>query len=78
MRVELRLYATLRRFAPNAEGGALFVEMPEGASAADLIAKVKVDAGEVHILMVNGRSSPFVQRLAEGDRIGLFPAIGGG
>jgi molybdopterin synthase sulfur carrier subunit len=78
MRVELRLYATLRRFAPNAEGGALFVDMPEGATAADLIATAKVDAGEVHILMVNGKNSPPDLILAEGDRIGLFPAIGGG
>ena len=78
MRIELRLFATLRRFVPTAEGDALFVDIPEGGTAGDVIAKVGVNAAEVHILMVNGRSSPFGQILAEGDRVGLFPAIGGG
>ena len=78
MRIEVRLYATLRRSAPTAEGGVLFVDIPEGGTAADVIAKVNVDADQVHILMVNGRSGLPDRVLAEGDRMGLFPAIGGG
>lgn len=78
MRIEVRLYATLRRFAPAAEGGILYVDMPGDATPADVIATVKVDPGEVHIVMVNGRSTPVKQPLAEGDRLGLFPPIGGG
>ncbi|MDR3568861.1 MAG: MoaD/ThiS family protein [Syntrophobacteraceae bacterium] len=78
MRIEVRLYATLRRFAPTAEGGILFVDVAEGATAADAIATVKVDADEVHLLMINGRNCPAGQALCEGDRLGLFPPIGGG
>jgi len=78
MRIEVRLYATLRRHALSAAGGVFAVDVPEGSRAADVIAKVGVDADEVHILMVNGVSSPLDQVLAEGDRLGLFPAVGGG
>lgn len=78
MLIEVRLYATLKRHAPSAAGRVLAVDMPEGSTAADVIAKVGVDADEVHILMVNGVSSPLDQVLAEGDRLGLFPAVGGG
>lgn len=78
MRIEVRLYATLRRYALSAAGGVLAVDVPEGSKAADVIAKAGVDADEVHILMVNGVSSPPDQVLVEGDRLGLFPAVGGG
>ncbi len=78
MRIEVRLYATLRRHALSTAGGVLAVDVPEGSTAADVIAKVRVDANEVHLLMVNGVSSPLDQVLAEGDRLGLFPAVGGG
>ena len=78
MRIEVRLYATLRRHALSAAGGVLAVDVPEGSTVADVIAKVQVDANEVHLLMVNGISSSLDQVLAEGDRLGLFPAVGGG
>jgi molybdopterin converting factor small subunit len=78
MRLEVRLFATLRRHALSAEGGVLAVDVPEGSTAADVIAKVRLDLKEVHLLMVNGVRSPLDQVLAEGDRLGLFPALGGG
>lgn len=78
MRIEVRLFATLRRHAPSAPEGFLSVDVPEGSTAADVISKVQVNANEVHILMVNGVNSPADRVLAQGDRLGLFPAIGGG
>jgi len=62
----------------SASGGVLAVDVPEGGSAADVIATLGVDANEVHILMVNGVSSALDRVLADGDRLGLFPAVGGG
>ena len=78
MRIEVRLYATLRQHALSAAEGVLAVDVPEGSKAADVIAKVGVNADEVHILMLNGVSSPLDRVIAEGDRLGLFPAVGGG
>ena len=38
----------------------------------------EVNADEVHIILINGVSSPPDRVLGEGDRLGLFPAVGGG
>lgn len=78
MRLEVRLFATLRRHVPSAGGGVLAVDVPEGSTAADVIAKLRINVNEVHLLMVNGVHSPLDRVLAEGDRLGLFPAVGGG
>ena len=78
MRKEVRIYATLRRYVLSAADGVLNVDVPEGSKASDVIASVGVNADEVHIVMVNGVSSPPDQVLAEGDRLGLFPPVGGG
>ncbi len=78
MRIEVRLFATLRRHALSAPEGVLTIDVPEGSTAADAISKIQVDANEVHILMINGVNSPSDRVLAQGDRLGLFPAIGGG
>ena len=78
MRIEVRLYATLRRYALSAADGVLSIVVPEGSKASDVIASVGGNADEVHIVMVNGVSNPLDQVLAEGDRLGLFPPVGGG
>ena len=78
MRVEVRLYATLRRYALSAADGVLNIDVHEGSKVSDVIASVGVNADEVHIVMDNGVSSPPDQMLVEGDRLGLFPPIGGG
>ena len=43
-----------------------------------LLAKLAIPAGEVKIAMVNGVSAELTQVLAAGDRVGLFPPVGGG
>jgi len=78
MQIEVRLFATLRGYAQSAPRGVLTIDMPEGGTTADLIAKLGINADEVHLLMVNGLNSPLSQALAEGDRVGLFPPVGGG
>jgi molybdopterin converting factor small subunit len=37
-----------------------------------------IDAREVHVLMVNGVISRLDRVLVGGDRLGLFPPVGGG
>ena len=74
MRVLVSLYSALRidRFA-EAE-----VELPEGATVADLLDKLQIPLQDVGIVMVNARSGTFQQKLQAGDRITLIPPIGGG
>lgn len=78
MFVEVRLYATLRRYAPVSSAGVLSVEVPADCTVTELLNTIGIDLAEVHIIMINGVSSILSSILQEGDRLGLFPAVGGG
>jgi molybdopterin converting factor small subunit len=79
MQVEVRLYATLRRQAPtDAVTGVFSVNVSAGSTIIELLRTIQVDPDEVHMIMVNGISVTFEQVLSEGDRVGLFPPVGGG
>lgn len=79
MLIEIRLYATLRHYAPaHAVAGVFSTNLPDASTVKDLLESIGLPAGEVHIRMVNGASADLTKELSEGDRIGLFPAVGGG
>ena len=77
--IELHLYAGLRKYRPGIsldEGERLC--LPEGSTARDLIAALKIPPGEVQTVFVNRRVMHPDVRLKPGDRVDLFPAIAGG
>jgi sulfur-carrier protein len=79
LRIELRLYASLRKFLPaeNAEGVCL-VEMDEGASVRDVFAKIAVPPEAAKIVFLNGIHARGDEKLKDGDRVGAFPPVAGG
>lgn len=79
MFVEVRLYATLRRYAPASSAAGVFpVEVPVNYTVAELLNTISIEPTEVHIIMINGVINTPSSTLHEGDRLGLFPAVGGG
>lgn len=78
MLVEIRLYATLRRYVPAAGAGVFSMEVQEGSTALEVLKIMSIDLTEVHIIMVNGVNKSMNVALNNGDRLGLFPAVGGG
>lgn len=80
MRVELRLFATLADRVTGARAGEpLSVELPDGVTLGALVSQLGLSIEEVHLAIVNGRVvQGFTMRLGKGDRVGLFPPIGGG
>jgi sulfur carrier protein ThiS len=48
------------------------------ATPDDLIRELGIPAGEVAIIFVNGVQATEATILQDGDRVGLFPAVGGG
>jgi molybdopterin converting factor small subunit len=79
VQVEVRLYATLRRQAPpDAVTGVFSVTVGDGSTVIDLLRTIQIDPAEVHMIMVNGIGVTFEQVISEGDRVGLFPPVGGG
>lgn len=79
MRVSVRLYATLGRYRPGKASPAPFeVDLPQDATVECLLRAIGLPVEEARVVFVNGRARPGDWRLACGDRIGVFPPIGGG
>jgi molybdopterin converting factor small subunit len=79
MTVEVRLYAGLRTESVRSPGDVFFVPLAEGATLSDLLAHLVVPVDLVHLAIVNGRIlHDRAARLADGDRVALFPPVGGG
>lgn len=79
MRVQVKLFATLRRYVAGAESGnAIEIELPEGARIRDVIVALALPSDQVKVSFVNGRARGDDWRLEPGDELGIFPPIGGG
>jgi len=78
-KVEVRLYASLRKYHPNpGSSETLVFTLDNEAKLGDLLDKLKLPRQEVNLLMVNGNWQKESYLLQDGDRIGFFPLIGGG
>lgn len=79
MKVEVRLFANLRdRLPRESKGGVTHVDLPEGANGSDLVSQLAIPRNQPLIFMINGRRQPEDHPLREGDRVGIFPPVGGG
>ena len=74
MTVTVRLFATLR----EGRGKELALETPAFATPRDIARRLEIAEKDVAILLVNGRDGNMDAPLEEGDRVSLFPPVGGG
>jgi sulfur carrier protein ThiS len=75
-RATVHVYATLRKYVQDRPS--LEVEIEAGQTVATVLDQLGIPADEIRILFVNNRAASLEHELADGDRIGVFPAIGGG
>jgi molybdopterin converting factor small subunit len=79
MKVELKLFASFRRYLPsNTEGSSITTEIRVGTRVSDLLEMFEVPSDDRSILLVNGVHSDVHRVLKNGDVIAVFPAIAGG
>ena len=79
MKIELRLYASLAAFLPETTGGnSLIMEVSNGTTIRDLLQELKVPETEIKVIFLNGIHAKHGDILKEGDRVGVFPSVGGG
>jgi molybdopterin converting factor small subunit len=79
MRVLVTLSTTLRDHVPGyspAQGLSTDINSPADVKA--LLALLGIPENETKIIMVNGRQATLRDPLSDGDRVALFPAVGGG
>ncbi len=80
LRVLVKLYATLREYAPaDTEIGASFEVHTSGRTLRELIQHLGFELDEAKIVMINGiRVLDMDAVLIENDLIVIFPPVGGG
>lgn len=77
--VQVRLFATLRRQFPGLGiGEAMTVELAEGATVDQLLAKLQLAEERAKIIVVNNIIQEVGSPLTDGDEVGIFPPVGGG
>jgi sulfur-carrier protein len=79
MKIQLKLYGTLRRLSPGGQAGfPIELDLPEGSTIQDLIDHLQIPAEETKVAFVNSLIRDNTYRLEPGDKIGIFPPVGGG
>lgn len=75
IKITLKLFVTLAAYLPeDADNFAV----QEGTTVETLIESLKVPEDAVKLIFVNGRKQDKTYVLNAGDRLGLFPPVGGG
>ena len=77
MNITFSASGVLRRYIPGA-GDSAVVDLPPGATVADLFQHLDMTWGEVGVIAVNRQMAGEETVLREGDRVELFAPIGGG
>ncbi len=79
MIVLVKLYALLRDHHPGPNRSEpLPVELPDGATAADLVPALQLPEKLVRSVFINNAAAGLDTVLRDGDRINLFPPVSGG
>jgi len=77
--VEIRLFAGLAKHVKEQKNGEPFtIGLNQGVTVRELLHLLKIPEQEAFVTLVNGTAVSKTTKLSDGDRIGIFPAIGGG
>lgn len=80
MKIQLKLFATLSQFLPDQKqsGFSNLLEIEEGTTISQLLGHLKIPSDQSKIIFLNGLHATGSSILKEGDRLGIFPPLGGG
>ncbi len=79
MKIEVKLFASLGRYNHHPllrDGG--FMVWDGAGTVGDIVDRLAVPRAEIKLVFLNGRHAGMDSPVEGGDRIGLFPPIGGG
>ena len=79
MKIEVNLYATLSQYIPDGnKGPTQIVDVEEGTTVSELLRQLGVPTRSAKLIFLDGIHSDLDAVLKEGDRLGIFPPVGGG
>jgi sulfur carrier protein ThiS len=79
LKVEVFLYASLARYMPNKTSGkGMVMEVSEGTTVMEHLKQMHIPMNVAKLIFLNGIHAKDDEILKDGDRLGVFPPIGGG
>jgi len=75
MGIELKCFATLARYLPENKDD---YPVEPGETIGSLVEKLNIPVDDVTLMFVNSLRSDLETEIRDGDRVGLFPPVGGG
>jgi sulfur carrier protein ThiS len=79
MSLKILLSSTLRKYVPDYDPAKGVVLYPEkDMTVAELCKQMNIPVNKIKIIIVDGKHKPLTHVLTGVERVGLFPAIGGG
>lgn len=78
-KVEIKLFANLSTYgkSPCIDING-FMEIQDKTTIEDIINELNIPIETVKLIFLNGRHASITMSLKDGDRLGIFPPIGGG
>ena len=73
--IQIKLFAGLQSFRPPS---AEHFEIDSGISVRDLLALIDLPAEKARLIFINGIKADLDTRIEGGERVGIFPPVGGG
>jgi molybdopterin converting factor small subunit len=75
MQIQLKLFATLKAFTPeNADR----YTVPPGTTVGDIVDQLQIPVKDAKLIFINSIRRDLDTPLTDGDRLGIFPPVGGG
>ena len=74
-KIELELLATLKRYQPESSNA---IEIEPGSTIRQLASRLKIPEYEINLIFINGDKANLDSILTGGERVQLFPPLGGG
>ncbi len=75
IQIDLKLFVTLSKYLPL---GSETYEIKEGTTVNELVTDLGIPDGIVKLIFINGKKQDWNYCIQHGDRVGMFPPVGGG
>ena len=73
--IQLKLFATLREFTPPSADS---FTIDQGTRICDLLDQINMPQEKAKLIFINGVKAELTTVLEGGERVGIFPPVGGG
>ena len=73
--IHIKLFATLQRFSPSSADN---YAIDPGISIRNLLEKLDIPEEKARLIFIDGVKASLSSTLTGGERVGIFPPVGGG